>query len=362
MIDRTQFVEMTRRLLLCLAPAALVACSAPPGTTGNTASGTAPSGSTSTSHGETTAPSLAEAERGLIEGQARGEWLPDEAARLAAEKEKQDYLDHHVDKSTIQHSFHARTGEYWDCVDRNMQPGMKPGYVIATPPPPLPTPVFPANTLPAVQSVLVHASEIDEEGNVMHCPEGTVPYKRVTPETLARFPTLDSFVHWKSYKHLSTPAHSKNKLHPDSVMHPDTVLGYGNATAFQDVSNLGIQSTINLWNFSTEYSDDLSLSQTWTSYNVDEETAEVGAVALEDVFGTWDAVLFLYYTNTSYHNGNAGYDSGYAVYDSSIYVGAGWANYSVFEGTQYAIAFETYIYGGNIWLAYNGTWFAYFYG
>jgi hypothetical protein len=36
---------------------------------------------------------------------------------LAAEAEKRYYLEHHVEKSTILHSFHAREGQYWDCVD-----------------------------------------------------------------------------------------------------------------------------------------------------------------------------------------------------------------------------------------------------
>ncbi len=350
-----------RVVLISLIPAAVVACSAPAARTGESTTISQPA---RTIAGAT--PSVAQTQHSLIEGQARGEWLPDEAARDAAEKEKQDYLENRIDKSTILHSFHARSGEYWDCVDRFQQPGMKPGYVLATPPPHPPTPVYSAHGIPAVQSVLAHASEIDEDGNYMHCPEGTVPYRRVTAETLARFPTAAAYVHWKSYLHApSAGRRASNRLHSDAKMQPDTTFGYATNVGGQEVDNWGMQSTLNLWNFYVANDADFSLTQTWIAYlgsGNDTETAEVGVMTFPNQTGNSNAVLFLYETDIDYQNKGNGYDSGYYLYDNGVYVNGDFSAYSSFGGAQYEVAFETEIYDGNVWLAYNGTWFAYFYG
>jgi hypothetical protein len=96
------------------------------------------------------------------------------------------------------------------------------------------------------------------------------------------------------------------------------------------------------------------------------ETAELGLMTYQYITSNPNAVLFVYWTNDSYQQGEAcGYDGqcgNFTQTNGNIYVGGGFSEYSQWGGAQYEVALQTEVYEGNVWLAYEGTWFGYFPG
>lgn len=111
---------------------------------------------------------------------------------------KQNFLDTYVDRTAIMYSYHAHNGDYVDCVDIMRQPAMlAPGATgsIASPPPAVQTSSAPPNgALPGQLDGAVYAATADENGNLRHCPEQTVPIRRILPATLAAAPSLNAFL------------------------------------------------------------------------------------------------------------------------------------------------------------------------
>src|SRR5262249_31016126 len=110
------------------------------------------------------------------------------------------------DKVEAPHSFMDETGAIFDCVPVGQQPALK-GTTERVPKAP-DWPTTKTGGKDERRDVLfaapLAADKKDHFGNVMHCPEGTIPMRRLTLEDLTRFPTLRDFFR-KSPREVARP-------------------------------------------------------------------------------------------------------------------------------------------------------------
>lgn len=52
--------------------------------------------------------------------------------------------------------------------------------------------------------------------------------------------------------------------------------------------------------------------------------------------------------------------AGFVQTSSSFHLGAGFSDYSIFDGPQYEIQLQYYLYQGNWWLSVGNTWVGYY--
>jgi len=106
------------------------------------------------------------------------------------------------EKTDARNSFMDESGAIWDCIPVEQQPALR-GSKGSVPKAPDAPPAMPAGPQAAggpheewkehrIASPLDPDQE-DRHGNVMYCPPGTIPMRRVTMEDLSRFPTLRDF-------------------------------------------------------------------------------------------------------------------------------------------------------------------------
>jgi hypothetical protein len=108
----------------------------------------------------------------------------------ASFKEMQAYLTRYYDGVEVEHSFVDDAGQVFDCVPIHQQPGLKgTNRTLATPPD---LSALSGGTRASGSSFSgpFAGGRIDRHGNVMRCPPGTIPIRRITMDQLTRFPTL----------------------------------------------------------------------------------------------------------------------------------------------------------------------------
>ncbi|MGR9053693.1 MAG: neprosin family prolyl endopeptidase, partial [Gammaproteobacteria bacterium] len=243
-------------------------------------------------------------------------------------------------------------GDTVDCVDIYRQPAMKrigmENHVIATPPE-LPG-LDEASAVAEEKDVAVPEQSAVENGQV--CPEGSVPIRRVTMETMKNFRTLEDF-RKKVPSHLEEPRAGASSLHQY-------------AHAYRYVSNLGAETVLNLWSPYVERSNEFSLSQMWVvrGSGADLETVEAGWQEYKDLYGDWRSRLFIYFTPDAYGSGGC-YNltcGAFVQYSSSVYIGGAFSSYSSAGGTQQEITLRWHKGGSNNawWLRYGNTWVGYY--
>ena len=248
--------------------------------------------------------------------------------------EMQSYLENLYRGVQTVRSF-AEEGNTVDCVTTMSQPTVQALHIthLAAPPPPSSSPgglagdgVGATTTSPPEQGLT------NGVGPGTSCPAGTIPMERVTLDAMTRFPNLHAF--------LSTgaaPSYSKGHLH---------------AKGYQDVTNTGDNTTLNLWN----PTGDFTLSQQWIvgGSGTGMQTVEGGWVHSTRMFGS-DAVLFIYFTPDDYSTGCYNLDcTGFIQTDPTWTLGAGWSHYSSIGGTQYIFTMQWQYYQGNWWLLLKG--------
>ena len=258
----------------------------------------------------------------------------------------------------VSHSF-VLDSSHFDCIPIDQQPAFRIRGIksIASPPPQsiLAKPAnanLPAAIRPAVQ--LDPEKPFDQFGNSVYCEEHTIPMRRITLDTMAHFPTVHDFF----------------AKHPDgSQQFPSqapTTLQHKYSLAVQNVNNLGGNSNLNIWSpyVNVLLGEVFSLSQEWYAGGSGSglQTEEVGWIVYPAMFGDEKPHFFIFSTPDNYATGcwNSTCGDFIQVAGGGI-LGASFTP-STFGGTQYDFSAEYYLYQGNWWLAYQGTWIGYYPG
>lgn len=221
-----------------------------------------------------------------------------------------------VDKSYVADGFH------FDCIFTETQPSLRGGQKIATPP-----------KVTSLGSTGGGTGSWQET----QCADGTIPMQRVTLERMAKFATVRDFL--------------AKKPVPDGQMGINAEHRY--AYGYQNVTNYGGNSWLNLWNPSGEF----SLSQHWYSAGSGSgnQTVEGGWIHYPDKFGD-KSVLFIFYTPDNYASGCYNLDcSGFVQTNSNWALGGAWSAYSTYGGTQYGFQQQWKYFNGNWWLLLKGA-------
>jgi hypothetical protein len=111
--------------------------------------------------------------------------------------EMKTHILNHYRNVDAQHSFMDEGGGIFDCIPIEQQPALRGSKERVPKPPEAPPREASGREQDERKDILVESplspNRKDRHGNAMHCPPGTVPIRRVTLETLTRFPTLNEF-------------------------------------------------------------------------------------------------------------------------------------------------------------------------
>ena len=253
------------------------------------------------------------------------------------------------------HSFMDEYGGIFDCIPIEQQPALRGSGESIPDAPDLP-PVATGSGEDEVDQQDRRAvpafgpDRADSFGNVMNCPEGTVPVRRVTLEDLARFETLQDFFR-KGPGGVGRPP---RETEPATV--PVT---HRWAHAYQNVNNGGGHSFLNIWSPAIGANQVFSLSQHWYvgGSGANLQTIECGWQVYPALYGDAQPHLFTYWTADNYTNtGCYNLSCSAFVQTSTAYTpGMAIGPSSVSGGPQYSIELAYWLTGGRWWLYVNGT-------
>jgi hypothetical protein len=258
------------------------------------------------------------------------------------------------------HSFMDETGAIFDCIPIEQQPSLRGSKEAVPQAPDLP---------PLASDVAAGTKTTDQErsdqqadaelsrdrkdayDNVMSCPEGTIPMRRVTLEDLTRFETLQDF--------FAKGPRAVDR--PPRMSEPATVpVTHRWAHAYQFVDNGGGHSYLNIWQPAIGANQIFSLSQHWytAGSGAGLQTLECGWNVYPGLYNN-DARphLFTYWTADAYKSTGC-YNltcTGFVQTSSTFAPGMAVGPISVSGGPQYSMELAYWLTGGRWWLYYNGT-------
>jgi hypothetical protein len=273
----------------------------------------------------------------------------------AFEAMRQHILKHYQGVQA-EHSFMDGNGSIFDCIPIEQQPGLR-GKQLAKAPGDLPK--AEAKETKGEKTGYV-AKEIeapfgpgkkDSLGNAMECPDGTIPMRRLKLEDMSRFENLQKFFRKGPSGHDMIP--------PQAAQPADSLANHRWAHAFQNVSNLGGHSFINIWDPAIGKNQAFSLSQHWYSgpSSAGVQTAEVGLQVYPAFYGNTKPVFFIYWTADGY-NKTGCYNlscSNFVQTNKSWGIGGTVGPISATGGQQWELEIAYYHVGGNWWLYVKGT-------
>jgi hypothetical protein len=258
------------------------------------------------------------------------------------------------------HGFVDESGAIFDCIPVEQQPSMR-GSAEGVPAAPDLPPLEPDLQRGAgggerderrdnLADTTLTAERRDVYGNVMQCPEGTIPMRRVTLEDLSRFETLRDFF-------AKAP---RGVARPPRMSEPATVAPTHRwAHAYQFVDNGGGHSYLNLWQPAIGANQIFSLSQHWytAGSGTGLQTIECGWQVYPGLYGDGRPHLFTYWTADGYSSTGC-YNltcSAFVQTSSTFAPGMAVGPISVSGGAQYSMELAYWLTGGRWWLYYNGT-------
>jgi hypothetical protein len=264
------------------------------------------------------------------------------------------------EKTGVPHSFVDENDSIFDCIPIEQQPSLKGANTPIPKAPDLPRIEPPAGAaayddkkdLPVPEQL--GPDKKDKYGNVMQCPSGTIPVRRVTLEDMSRFENLRGFLR-KTPTGGAEPPRSDT---PGSARQAAATHRW--AHAFQNVSNVGGHSFLNLWQPAIGANQIFSLSQHWYTGGSGNglQTAEVGWQVYPQFYGNNRPVFFIYYTADNYNNTGC-YNltcSAFVQTNNSWAIGGAIPQpYSTTNGPQYSLEVAFYLSGGRWWLYVRGT-------
>jgi hypothetical protein len=258
------------------------------------------------------------------------------------------------EKTEALHSFMDESGAVYDCIPVEQQPslrGLKGRVPVAPDAPQLEAVGGPKAKHEDILAVSpLGLDKKDRFGNVMHCPEGAIPMRRVTMEDLTQFGTLRDFFR----------KGPRGAGRPPRESEPSTVPATHRwAHAFQNVINGGGHSFLNLWNPQIGAGQVFSLSQHWYvgGSGANLQTLECGWQVYPAMYGDTKPHLFTYWTADDYNKTGCYSLTCNAFVQTSNVIAPGMAigPTSVVGGQQYEIELTYWHTGGRWWLYFNGT-------
>jgi len=275
-------------------------------------------------------------------------------AHEAAFAEMKAHILNLYDKTEVQHSFVDESGAVFDCIPIEQQLSLRGSTGAIPKAPDLPKVMAGGGPQDERKDALI-ASPLgpdrkDRHGNVMQCPPGTVPIRRVTLEDLTRFGTLQDFFR----------KGPRGAGRPPRAIEPATVPATHRwAHAYQSVNNGGGHSYLNLWDPSIGANQVFSLSQHWYvgGSGANLQTLECGWQVYPAMYGDTKPHFFTYWTADNY-NKTGCYNltcSAFVQIGSSFAPGMALGPTSVSGGSQYIIELAYWHTGGRWWLYFNGT-------
>lgn len=272
------------------------------------------------------------------------------------EKMRQHLLDVYADVE-VSHSFMDDGGQVFDCVPIEQQPSARAaGIPLAVIPPELPASPTGSGEIEKSKYVssAVNAQSTDVHGNVRACPPGTIPMRRITPEELARFATLEEFFRkgpaWRG-------------IQPAQVAPEFGAVTHKYAHALQSVNNIGGHSVLSIWSPPVDNSQ-FSLSQHWYVANgtTGVQTVEAGWQVYPQKYGHSQPVLFVYWTADGYQNtGSYNLDRGEFIQTSSAWtLGGVLTPWSAIGGPIQEIEVAYRLADGRWWLYLNNSAVGYY--
>jgi hypothetical protein len=284
-------------------------------------------------------------------------------ASLVKQPDKFEEMRTHILKlyegTQVPHSFVDANGSTFDCVPIEQQPSLRgvSGAIPKAPDlPTTPKPPTPAGEAhdwkPTEFGPQLGPDRKDQFGNVMNCPNGTIPIRRVTLEDMSRFENLRSFLQKRP---------GGGAIPPKAASAPPQAAAATHrwAHAFQNVANLGGHSFINVWDPPIGANQVFSLSQHWYvgGSGAGLQTAEVGWQVYPQFYGNTKPVFFIYWTADGY-NQTGCYNlscTGFVQTNSSWAIGGAMSPWSVTGGAQYELEIAYFLTGGRWWLYVKGT-------
>ena len=194
----------------------------------------------------------------------------------------------------------------------------------------------------------------DQFGNVMHCPSGTIPIRRVTLEDMSRFENLRQFLQKRPGGGAIPPRAPSPSAQPQAA-----AATHRWAHAFQNVANLGGHSFVNIWDPAIGANQVFSLSQHWYVGGYRIRSADGGS-RLAGV----PAVLRQYQTSLLYLLDGRRLQpdrllnlscTGFVQTNSSWTIGGAMSPWSATGGAQYELEIAYFLTGGRWWLYVKGT-------
>jgi hypothetical protein len=266
----------------------------------------------------------------------------------------EQYIADYYRPLKIVQSLKVPWGEQIDCVDMYTQPALQrkgmENHKIQLRPSQIPRALREGKTALPIGAEIPGQEYLKIGGP---CPEGSIPIRRLTIDTLVRFQTLEDFFKKEAKTAPIEPPScggSSGGSSPHEYAH-----------AFQDVANWGAESVLNVWNVWVEWSNEFALSQMWVVRGAGSnlQTLEAGWQSYKDKYGDWNAHLFIYSTQDNYASqGCYNLDCGQFVQtDHSVYIGGGFNNVSNYGGGQWVIKLliARDPGSGNWWLWYGDT-------
>ena len=236
------------------------------------------------------------------------------------------------------HSFLDAGGQVFDCIPIEQQPSLKgTGRKLATPPEP---PVLSTGAT----SLGPPPRARDRLGNSTICPPGTIPFRRITLENLARFATLREFFQ-------KSPDGKDADKFEDEAGRDDTS-DHRYAIGSQEAEIYGVDSFMTVWQPKIGSDQSFSLGQLWLAGGKKKQlqTIESGWQVYPKMYDTDLPCLFIFWTPDAYQSGCYNLScSGFVQTNSRIKLGGAMEP----DEPSWHIA---YVY---FWRLFKGNWWLY---
>lgn len=267
----------------------------------------------------------------------------------------QDHIDNLYRGVDVVHSFEDPSGQIFDCIPVEQQPGLRNARVpMPTPPDMSRAPVMPgaaAAMRPLTQGPA--QPDLDRHGNLRRAPQGTIPMRRITLDEMTRFANVHEFFR----KHPTRTVTRRQGFSPTLPSNDDSQ-NHRYSAATQSVSNIGGVSYLSIYQPPVNSNEIFSLAQHWyaAGSGSTHQTVEVGWQVYPGKYHNASPNLFIYYTPDNYATGSYNLDNSntFVQLHNTYTIGGAIPRVSVRGGAQQMMMIGVYKWGDAWWIYLDG--------